>query len=150
DPFRMVTNHPDSFNPFDSIPSDDPILIDACRDLAEALVIRTGQEKEPFWNDAAETFIRATSCFCARWGPPGDRSLQTVREIIGSPMLKQAIAALKVSTDFGGLLSRMGYQLECSEGKELASTLTTTLRFLGFLDSAALQASTESSSFDAT
>ncbi|HEY1270446.1 MAG TPA: type IV secretory system conjugative DNA transfer family protein, partial [Terriglobales bacterium] len=59
DPYRIVTQEPDTFNPLQFIDRESPTAIDDCRDLAEALVIRTGQEKEPFWNDAAEMWIAA-------------------------------------------------------------------------------------------
>jgi type IV secretion system protein VirD4 len=54
DPYRVVTQSPDSFNPLDFIDKNSPTAVDECRDLAEALVIRTGEEKEPHWCDAAE------------------------------------------------------------------------------------------------
>ena len=47
DPFKVVTQEPDTFNPMDQIEADSPLAIDDCRDLAEGLVIRTGQEKDP-------------------------------------------------------------------------------------------------------
>jgi type IV secretion system protein VirD4 len=148
DPFKVVTQTPDSFNPFDAIPKDDASLIDACRDLAEALVIRTGQEKEPFWNDSAQFIIQAVCCFVAHFAPPdGSRSLQMVRTIISHPqMLNQASAALQASTEFGGLLARMGNQMLNFQDKEKSSVISTVNRFLSFLDSPALQ--DESSTFD--
>ena len=59
DPFKVVTQTPDTFNPLDFIDKDSPTAIDECRDLAEALVIRTGQEKDPHWVDSAEAWISA-------------------------------------------------------------------------------------------
>ena len=47
DPFQMVIEKPDSLNPLDFIRADSPLALDDCRDLANALVIRTGQEREP-------------------------------------------------------------------------------------------------------
>ena len=63
DPFHVVTNNPDTFNPLDFIDASNPLAIDDCRALAEALVIRTGQEKEPHWCDAAEMNICAVTSF---------------------------------------------------------------------------------------
>ena len=44
DPFNIVTQNPDTFNPFDSIP-DSPEAIDELRDLAAELVVKTGEER---------------------------------------------------------------------------------------------------------
>src|SRR5207244_4036208 len=41
DPFKSVTQTPDSLNPLDFIDPDSPVVIDECRALANALVIRT-------------------------------------------------------------------------------------------------------------
>ena len=40
DPYQMVTNSPDTFNPLDFIDKNSPHAIDEIRDLAESLVIR--------------------------------------------------------------------------------------------------------------
>jgi type IV secretion system protein VirD4 len=149
DPFRLTTTTPDSLNVLDFVPKGDAELLDTCRDIAEALVVRTGQEMEPHWNDSAQFGIHAVCAFVAQCGPPDDRSLQTVRDIIGNPaLLKHAIAGLQASADYDGLLARMGHQLTHYQDKELASTLTTTNRFLSFLDSPAVQITTDSSTFD--
>ena len=47
-----------------------------------------------------------------------------------------------------GMLSRLGYQLTQFKDRELSSTLTTTNRFLRFLDTPAIASGTKSSSFD--
>ena len=47
------------------IDKDSATAIDECRDVGEALVIRTGQEKEPFWNDSAEVWIAAMTAAVA-------------------------------------------------------------------------------------
>jgi type IV secretion system protein VirD4 len=52
------------------------------------------------------------------------------------------------SDAWGGMLARMGEQLTHFKDKELGSTLTTANRFLRYLDTLAVAASTKSSSFD--
>ena len=149
DPFHLTTNRPDCFNPLDFI-RNGPDMIDATRDLAEALVVRDrASEKDPHWADSAEFIIHATLTFVARFAPEDDRSLQTVRDIIGNPELfKNVIDGLRSCDDEDGLLVRLGDQLIHYQDKELSSVLTTCNRFLKFLDSAALQHCTGSSSFD--
>ena len=145
----MVTQDPDTFNPLDFIDKDSPTAIDECRDLAEALVIRTGQEKDPHWVDSAEAWISALIALVVQYGEANDRSLQTVRTLLTSPdKLEMAIKLMCASDAWEGMLARMGNQLTNFKDKELGSTMTTTNRFLRFLDTLAVADSTKTSSFD--
>jgi type IV secretion system protein VirD4 len=78
-----------------------------------------------------------------------DRSLQTIRGLLTDPKQTEgAIELFSRSTAWGGVLARMADQLRHYKDKELASTLTTTNRFLRFLDTPAIIESTSSSSCD--
>ena len=149
DPFKLVSQAPQTFNPLDFIHKDSPTAIDECRDLAEALVIRTGQEKDPHWVDSAEAWISALTALVVHYGEPNDRSLQTVRTLLSSPeKLEMAIKLMCASDAWGGMLARMGNQLTHFKDKELSSVMTTTSRFLRFLDTLAVSDSTKTSSFN--
>jgi type IV secretion system protein VirD4 len=149
DPFKVVTQKPDTFNPLDFIDRDSPTAIDECRDLAEALIIRTGQEHERHWSDSAEAFLTAFIALVVRYGEPNDRSLQTVRTLLTNPQKMEMAIKLMCSSDaWDGMLARMGGQLTQYKDKELGGVLTTTNRFVRFLDTLAIAASTKSSSFD--
>lgn len=146
DPFHIVTQTPDTFNPLDWIDKDSWEMIDDCRDLANQLVIRTGEEKEPHWNDSSELFVAAAITAVVVHGKPNDRSLQTVRDILSNPQKIIKLIALLCQSE--GMLPRMGGQLAQFVDRELSSTLTTANRHLRFLDTPAIHASTSSSSFD--
>jgi type IV secretion system protein VirD4 len=149
DLFKLVCQTPDTFNPLDFIHKDSPTALDECRDLAEALVIRTGQERDPHWNDSAEAWISALLSLVVHYGEPNDRSLQTVRTVLSDPAkLEMAVKLMCASDAWGGMLARMGNQLTSYKDKELNSTLTTTNRFLRFLDTLAVNDSTKTSSFN--
>lgn len=150
DAYRLVTERPDSLNPLDFIEADSPHMMDECRDLAESLVNRTGQEREPHWVDSAEAWITAAIATVVQFGDADDRSLQTVRRLLASSPenLNGMIKLLCESDACDGMLSRLGYQLTQFKDKELTSTLTTANRFLRFLDTPAIAAVTTSSSFD--
>ena len=149
DPYKQVTQTPDTFNTLSSIDKDSPLAIDDSRDQAEAAVIRTGQEKDPHWVDSAEAWIAALIALVVKYGEPVDRSLQTVRTLLTSPdKLEMAIKLMCASDAWDGMLARMGNQLTHFKDKELGSTLTTTNRFLRFLDTLAVAESTKTSSFD--
>ena len=125
------------------------MALDDCRDLANALVIRTGQEKEPHWVDAAEMNIGGIASFVVQYASEADRSLQTVRDILANPQeLEAAILTMGQSDAWQGMMARLGHSLSNFKDKELASTLTTTGRFLRFLDTLAIAESTKNSSFD--
>jgi type IV secretion system protein VirD4 len=149
DPFRVVTNSPDTFNPLDFIDANEPLAIDQCRDLAEALVVRTGQEKEPHWLDSAEVWMAAMIAAVVHFGKGNDKSLQSVRTLLSDPAKMEAIIKLMCDSDaWDGMLSRLGHQLLHFKDKELGSTLTTTNRFMRFLDTLAIADSTKRSSFN--
>lgn len=149
DPFRVVTQTPDTFNPLEQIDAASTVALDECRALAEALVLRTGEEKEPHWNDSAETWIAAMIALTVVYAEGADRSLQAVRTLLTNPAkMQQAIELMGKSDAWEGMLARTGHQLQVFKDKELSSVLTTANRHLRFLDTLAIAASTKSSSFD--
>jgi type IV secretion system protein VirD4 len=150
DPFKITTKEPDTFNPLEFIDKDATTAIDECRDLAEALVVRTGQEKDPHWNDAGEIFIAAMTSMVVSFAESGDKNLQSVRSLLTDPdKMQAAIKIMCESPDiWEGMLSRLGNQLTQFKDKELASCLTTTNRFMRFLDTIAVADSTRRSSFN--
>ncbi len=149
DPYKIVTTNPDYLNPIDFLRKDSQHVIDEIRDLAESLVIRTGQEREPHWADSAEAWIAAGISAVVEFADEDDRSLQTVRELLSDPKkIEIVIKLLSESKAWDGMLSRFGYQLTHYKDKELGSTLTTVNRFLRHLDTLATAASTRASSFD--
>jgi type IV secretion system protein VirD4 len=150
DPYMMVTNAPDQLNPLDSVDKESPLALDDCRDLANAMVIRSGEEKDPHWVDSAETWISAMLAAVAYFGEPGDRSLQTAQTLLSNTAKLAAIIDLMRESPqvWSGMLARMGNQLTRFKDTELASTLTTVARFMKFLDTIAVAESTRESTFD--
>ena len=151
DPYKQVSETPDTFNPLDYIDKNNPQAIDVCNDLAKALVVRTGDEKEPHWNDSAESWIAGMIATVVQYGEPknGTRSLQTVRDLFSNPQkLEMAVKLMNESDAYQGMLARIGGQLSHFVDKERSSVLTTVARHLRFLDTLAVAECTKSSSFD--
>ena len=149
DPFKTTTQNPDTFNPLDFIDRESLTALDDCRDLAEALVLRTGQEKEPHWADSAEVWIAAMTAMVACFAEGDDKSLQSVRALLTNPEKMEAAIKLMCDSElWDGMLARLGHQLTHFKDKELSSTLTTTNRFMRFLDTIAISDSTKQSSFN--
>ena len=152
DPFLVTTKkrkrRADTFNPLDFIDKDSPQALDECRDLAESVVIRTGDEKDPHWNDSAEAVIAAVIAVVVMYGQKdkGTRSLQKVRDILAHP--QEFDMAKKLMLEHGGMLARWGGQLDHLRGDEFSSVMSTSHRHLRFLDTPAIAESTSSSSFN--
>lgn len=68
DPFKVVTQTPDCFNPIEFIDKSSASAIDECNDLAKAMVIRSADEKEPHWNDRAEAWLAALLATVVQYG----------------------------------------------------------------------------------
>lgn len=68
DPFKLVTQKPDTFNPLDFIDKNSPTALDDCNDLAKALIVRTSDEREPHWNDSAEAWLSAMIATVVQYG----------------------------------------------------------------------------------
>ena len=146
DPFHVVTTKPDCLNPIEFIKQDSRDAMDDCRDLAEQLVVRTEEERDPHWNDGAEMFIGGTIVAVVKEADRDDRSLQTVRNVLSNPDNIPKLMELLCQSE--GLVSRLGGQLAFFREKELSSVLTTANRHLRFLDTPAVAANTCASSFD--
>ena len=152
DPYGIVMKYADTLNPLDMIDKESPLALDECRDLANALVVRTGEEKDPHWCDSAEAWITAFLATVAWDGEPGDRSLQTVRTLLSNPAkTEETIKPMRDMPEaWSGMLARMGNQLTRYKNDELGSVLTTVNRFLTFLDTIPIAESTTESTFDPT
>lgn len=157
DPFDVVRRHPggrgapppDSFNPFDLIPRSSPDFIDRAAELANALVIRNPEEREPHWSDSAEMYLTAFIAFVLAQAPPRERNLQTVRELLANPeAVEGAINLMRQSGAGNRMLRRRAGQLTYFIERERGSVLTSVGRHTSFLDSESIAATTERSSFD--
>lgn len=86
----------DSLNVLDLIDPTSPYAIDDIKALANDIVVRTGTEHDPHWNDSAEMVIAAVIALVVAILPPEDRNLQTVAGILASPtVFADAIQAMK-------------------------------------------------------
>lgn len=68
DPYKLATTTPDTLNPLDFIDKDDPQCLDKCQRLANALIVREPDEKEPHWNDSAEIVLKSLIAMVVQYG----------------------------------------------------------------------------------
>ena len=147
DPYKVVSQSPDTFNPLDAIDGQSEQMFDECKDLANALVVRTGQEKDPHWNDRAEENIGNILCAIAHFAEPEDRSLQAMRNILANEEKRGEVLKLMQSSDaFGGIMSRLGNAIAHHGKEELGGILSTVQRHTRFLDTPAIVANTQGKS----
>jgi type IV secretion system protein VirD4 len=143
-----------TFNPLDTIRKESPILVDSARAIAEALVVRTGSENDPHWNDKAVQVIGALLVLILMRFEGEDRSLNSVQEIASDP--KILAAAADKLREMGGIPARLGNQIMGLFDKEQAGVLSkegsgvlsTVARHLAFLDSPMVARSVARSTFD--
>ena len=149
DPYRSTTQNPDTFNPLDFIRADDPLAIDDCNVLANSLVTRASDEKDPHWNDSAEALICALAATVVGYGEKGSRSLLSVGEIASHlPKLDMATKLMLESPLWGGALANMGGQLLHHVDKEKSSVLSTVSRHLRCFGTPVIADCIRTSSFD--
>jgi type IV secretion system protein VirD4 len=150
DPFKVVTQTPDTLNPLASIDKDSPFAIDDSRETAAAMVERKEEKGDGVhFLDNAEAAIAAMTAMVVQFGEDEHKSLQTVCDIVSNPdKWQKAIELMCASDAWQGMLARMGGNLAHLKERELASTMSTISRFLRFLSTPAIAASTRTSSFD--
>lgn len=100
DPFDRaapwVAPYKASYNPLSILKPDSPTLIEDADLIADALVLSTGEEKDPHWNESAKHFIEGVILHVAthpRYA--GRRNLVTVRELINLAMTDTPGSALE-------------------------------------------------------
>jgi type IV secretion system protein VirD4 len=150
DPYKLITDTPDTLNPLDFIDRDSPYAIDGCREIAAAMVDRKDEKGDGVhFLDNAEGAIAAVAALLVQFGEGENKSLQALCDIVSNPQRWQKATELMCQSDaWQGMLARMGGSLTHLKERELASTMSTIARFLRFLSTPAIAASTRSSSFN--
>ena len=150
DPFGLCGPGSDRFNPLLFIDPAADDFLDQCRDLANMLVVRTGNEHDTHWCDSAEIVITAFIAYvCACEKDAATRTLDTVRELVSSRQsYLTAVEMMQKTGSHNGVIQRLGHLLSWYADKELGSVLTTVQRCTQFLDSPIVARNTNSASFD--
>ncbi|AWM40138.1 Conjugal transfer protein TraG [Gemmata obscuriglobus] len=140
------------WNPLDTIPPGDPLLIDNVRSMACGLVVASVKAVDPHWDGKATQLVAAVLTLVAIKFPADSRNLNSVYETICDPeLLRSAAEALRAMGGFpgsqgaalGSLFDRGG-----TLTKEGTGVVSTALRHLDFLASPAVAASVAASDID--
>jgi type IV secretion system protein VirD4 len=157
DPFE-VCGPGSQFNPLDFV-TPSPHLVDQCTALADSLVVQTGHETDPHWNEAARIAILAGILYVVVYAAPPDRTLNAVADIVTDPegfagmvaMMQDKtgeLASLCVDPHAYRLLQRYGNAMSSWQDRELSSILSSVGRHLSWLHSQPIEQHLSASSFD--
>jgi type IV secretion system protein VirD4 len=153
-----------SYNPLAVLKPDSLTIIEDAGLIADALVVRSGQEKDPHWDESAKNFIEGVILHVAtepRYA--GRRNLLTVRDLIRTAlaqepaalvgedeeplhllekeMLQSAARFVKnpATEDLGGALEGAARDFYEKGSNERAGVLSTVRRHTKFLDYTAMR-----------
>lgn len=147
DPFGVCGTTGDSLNPLDYLLKDQADLYDACRDLANFLVFRTGTEHDPHWNDRAEQLLSICIYFiCKCETNPARRNLLAVRSIVRSR--DTYLATLNVMAKYGGTVKDVAESLSWLQGEELDSVMSAVDKHTAWMESPVVAECLKRSTFD--
>jgi type IV secretion system protein VirD4 len=150
DPAALCGPGAAQFNPFDFIDPNSKEFLGAVRDLANQLVVRTGKEIDPHWNDSAENVIAALIAYvCACEGDRESRNLEGMRLFLASrENFAAAVAMMQENDAVDGILRQLGNSLSWHVGRELASVMTNANRHTSIFDDPLIAESTQVTSFN--
>lgn len=150
-----------TFNPLDALDPHSEEAVDDAGRIADAIVVITGKESDPFWNEQARTLIKGLILYVLTSDDfEGRRNLVTVRKLITSGDI-EAVRLLQEANDedipsafellfagmagndaFHGIISGLGEtlaQFAKGEGKTLNSILSQASSHTEFIDSLPMQ-----------
>jgi len=141
-----------AYNPLTQLTRDNPYIIEDAALIADGLVLRSGQEKDPHWDETAKTFISGVLLYVAMSDlfKDDERHLITVRHIISAAMIsdpdtEEYILAREAANTSTTLEDKGHYEIAAAiEGSiraffeksenERAGVLSTVRRHTDFLD----------------
>lgn len=150
DPFNVTGLESHQLNPLDWVRGNESMIVDEARRMANAIVVRGENETEPFFNDAATALITGTLGFLmSEHVKAEEANLNRLRDLISNPeFFNQMLKIMEQSDACGGLLRRLVGEIGQHEGKTRASIFGVANSHLSFLDSLAIVACLDKSTFD--
>jgi type IV secretion system protein VirD4 len=152
DPFAVCERKTYAINPLDGLVNlrkspdayleDNPNLLDEISSIADAMIVRGKDEKDPHWNDKARSLLKGlTLAVVCGFGPSKGRHLGEVRSLL----LQQRDDLFRTLDDWsnlsnmkivaGGALARAALEIQSMASEELSSVISTALRHTEFLES---------------
>jgi type IV secretion system protein VirD4 len=138
DPFDVCNSKLKStLNPLDFIDPKNTSLVDDAKLLSDMIVLRTGQEKDPYWDDKARSVIAGFILYIACHAPQSKRNLSLLRRIIMAPVDKfEEVLSIMLNSPLAyGVIANTANAILRMNPTELNSVMSTIERHTEFLDS---------------
>lgn len=148
DPFNVCGNQQQArLNPLDLIDPDSEDFADDALVIADMLVLRTGKEKDPHWDEKALSVLQGLIMFVLTHAPEELRHLGEVRRLLtaSSDVWEQVVEMMSRAD---GVIASIANQIERMGEEERASVLSTAIRHTDFLNSPQVVRCLSESSFD--
>jgi type IV secretion system protein VirD4 len=150
DPFGITGAEHHAMNWLDALNPEDPDVVALAGALTEMLVVSTGQESDPHWNEAARELLRGLLIYVA--GLEGERrSMAEVRRIVTLPEadMAEVLGDMVIDPARGQrIVARAAAAHINRPDKERGSVLSTLVRHTNWLDDPRLEAAFTKSDFD--
>lgn len=150
DPFAIGGPGTDRFNPLDMVDDTAPDFLDQCRDIADMMIMQSGKEPDPYWNDSARGVLTAFIAYvCAEEKNREYRTIDAVRDLLSCRQTyTKSIELMQQVKTHGGVIERLGHSLTWHVDRELGSVLANVQRHTEAFDSPVIAANLASSTFD--
>jgi type IV secretion system protein VirD4 len=159
DPLGVCGPGGSRLNPLDFVDPKSQLVIEQCSALAEALVVQTGTEADPHWNESAKLALTGALLYVVVYAAPADRTLNAVADLLTDPdsfggmvaMMRDQTGDLAASTGHTPayrLLQRFGNTMAAWQDRELSSILSSAGRHLSWLHSQSVEEHLSESDFD--
>jgi type IV secretion system protein VirD4 len=138
DPYGISVKpeHASQFNPLSLYRSNPLTIMDNTRRLANALVIRPKDEREPFFNSAAQVVIQTVLGFLLAEAKPEEATLNRLRDFLSNPkLMRELLEFLEKSDACDGILRRLAGNARWYQGQTEASVYAVANTHVEFLDS---------------
>jgi type IV secretory pathway TraG/TraD family ATPase VirD4 len=150
DPFGITGAPSHGMNWLDALNPDDPDVVALAGAMADMLVVSSGAEHDPHWNDTARELVRGLLIYVAGL-PPERRSMSTLRDIVTSAEddWAETLADMLADPARGQrIVARTATAHLNRPEKERGSVLSTVVRHTTWLDDPRLAAAFSRSDFD--
>jgi type IV secretion system protein VirD4 len=152
DPFRIVGEHEFTegrINPLCLYENKPDLIADDARRLANSLIVRTLEERDPFWPKSAQSVTQSVIAFQMSELRPEEANLNRLRDILtDGEMLEEVLQHMSATDACHGLLRRMAGHIRQLKGQTAASVFSVANSHLEFLDSVAIGRILTDTSFD--
>ena len=147
DPWGITGLPSARFNPMDWLTPDSPELAENALMLADALVVSTPGNQNPFWDEEAKGLIMGLVLWVATAEEEGKRNLGQVRDLLTADPDALDALCVQMAASSNAVVASAGRRMAGKHADLLSSILTTAQSHTHFLDSPGLRDSLSRSDF---